>query len=132
METQCDLGGSRLLKILEMHEDIPKSVLRDCSLYAISKKEIEACGLVLGSEEKTFYPTENLDASPESFEIDPRIQLIRHKIFCLFHSHPLASAAPSDADICSAKAIQLPYLIYSVIHDNFIYFDLKKCIPIKV
>ena len=125
------MEGFRLLKILEMHEDIPKSILRECSLYAISKKEIEACGLILGSDKKIFYPTENLDASPSSFEIDPRVQLIRDRIFCLFHSHPLGSAAPSDADLHSARAIQLPCLIYSVIHDNFIYFDLKKCIPIK-
>ena len=107
-------------------------VLHSCACHARQNSETEACGIVLNFKPKRFFALPNILKSDRSFQITSRINFIKSKVLCVFHSHPLASAYPSDADISCSTRIGIPYLIYSVLYDNFIYFDLKKCIPIKV
>jgi proteasome lid subunit RPN8/RPN11 len=114
-----------------MDDAIEHSILHSCAAHAKSSEDIEACGVVLNFSPKIFYPLQNILKSPNSFELNARVHMIRSKVFCIFHSHPFGSAYPSDLDVACAKSIGIPYLIYSLLYDNFIYFDLKKCIPIK-
>ena len=132
VENLCDSAAFLLPKIFDMAELFERGVLEACVAHAKDNAEVEACGLVLNCEPKKFYALENELNSPNSFELTSRVNLIRKRVFCIFHSHPLASASPSDLDVSCSRSIGIPYLIYSVLYDNFIYFDLKKCIPIKV
>jgi len=115
-----------------MDDVLPLSVLGQCSEHASSFPDQESCGVVLDFKPKVFFPMENRIPGERAFEISPQVHLIKEKIFCIFHSHPFSSASPSSTDVSYSKALGIPYLIYSVLYDNFIYFDLKKCIPIKV
>ena len=77
-------------------------------------------------------PMKNILHSESKFEMHPTTFLIRNKIHTIFHIHPYDIAYPSQEDFRKSRALRIPYLIYSCIHDNFIYFNLKKCIPMKV
>tara|TARA_B110000495_G_scaffold39427_1_gene31804 strand:- start:1951 stop:2298 length:348 start_codon:yes stop_codon:yes gene_type:complete len=114
-----------------MDDVISTHIFEQCSRHASKSPGRESCGIVLNFTPKVFFPMQNRIANERAFELSPKIHLIKKKIFCIFHSHPLASAFPSDSDISYSKALGIPFLIYSMLYDNFIYFDLKKCIPLK-
>lgn len=115
-----------------MDKVIEADTLRSCANHAKQNLGIEACGIVLNFKPKKFFALPNILQSEHRFQMTSRVNFIKNKVFCIFHSHPLGSAYPSEADISCSSRIGIPYLIYSVLYDNFIYFDLKKCIPVKV
>ncbi len=112
--------------------DLNQEILNQCKEHSKTNCEIESCGLILNYKPLVFFPMKNILHSESKFEMHPTTFLIRNKIHTIFHSHPYDIAYPSQEDFRKSRALRIPYLIYSCIHDNFIYFNLKKCIPMKV
>lgn len=115
-----------------MEAKISEQILRECKSHSIKNNTIESCGLILKYNPEVFFPMQNNLQSNSRFELDSKVILIKNKIKAIFHSHPFDIAYPSVADCNKSRSLGIPYLIYSCIHDNFIYFNLKKCIPMKV
>lgn len=78
----------------------------------------EACGLVLNIDGKeVIHPVNNVASNPhENFEISPDDYAAAEdlgEVIGLWHSHPNASAEPSEADRASCEASGLPWHIVS-------------------
>lgn len=74
----------------------------------------EACGVIV--ENDVFIPCTNIAEAKDDFIMSHRefIKLSRkHKIKAIVHTHPDVPPIPSDSDIKSCNAIQIPYIIYS-------------------
>jgi len=92
--------------------------------HARSAAPNEACGIVAGMKEKVlkFYPASNREASPthyllepaEQFEIFREVEERGWGLLGIFHSHPEASAFPSQQDIEMAYYPDLIHLIVSL------------------
>jgi proteasome lid subunit RPN8/RPN11 len=61
------------------------------------------------------------------FSLHSRTLLLRSKIHSVFHSHPTSDAYPSERDISVSSYTGLPFLIYSCLYDNFLFFDTQEC-----
>ncbi len=109
-----------------------EKILNECRAHAQANSDIESCGLILKYRPLVFFPMKNVLHSDSRFEMHKETFLIKNKIHTIFHSHPYSIAYPSEEDFRKSRSLNIPYLIYSCMHDNFIYFNLKKCIPIKV
>ena len=114
-----------------MEASFSSEILRACRSHAKKNYSVESCGLILDYKPEAFFPMQNYLNSSDRFELDPKVVLLKNKMKAIFHSHPFSIAYPSGEDMVKSKALGIPYLIYSCIHDNFIYFNLKKCIPMK-
>lgn len=89
--------------------------------HAQSNKSVEVCGII---KDNKIIRCENLSPCPEDhFSINP-IDILTYEPDCIYHSHPKTSSSPSQLDRISQEESDIPYLIYSVIDDDF-YF-LKK------
>ena len=104
-------------------------LLSEIKKYFRTNLNKELCGVVLNSGE--FVALRNNNSSMYSFQLDPKLYFLKKHFYCIVHSHPLGDAYPSEDDIQKARALNLPYLVYSCIYDNFVYFDLEKCIAMK-
>lgn len=109
---------------------IQGSLLAEIRDYFRSNLDQESCGIIIKSDE--FVPLKNFNPSPCSFQLHPKLYFLRRHISCVAHSHVLGDAYPSPEDMHESSRISLPYLMYSCVYDNFVYFDLEKCIPMKV
>ena len=81
----------------------------------------EACGLIVrGGAEDVYVPCRNIaddDRQRDSFKIDPRDWAAAEdagEIVAVVHSHPDASAHPSDADRLMCSRTGVPWLIISM------------------
>lgn len=110
----------------------PAKILQDVRSYLRSDLTKELCGVIFLYENYHFVPIPNSVDSAEMFSLPPQLYLLRDKVSAVVHSHPVSDAFPSDADKSSSRFSGLPFLIYSCVYDNFLYFHNEKCNPIKV
>ena len=120
-----------LWKTLSM-PNFPKRILIEIRDYLRSDTTRELCGLIFLYEDFHFLPISNAIDSDGMFSLPPQSYLLRKKIAAAVHSHPCSDAFPSPADKSSSRSSGIPFLIYSCLYDNFLYFDKGKCNPIKV
>jgi proteasome lid subunit RPN8/RPN11 len=107
-------------------------VLGEARELAQSNPNEEVAGLLFSFDELSFYPMENISSDKSfSFELDKRVMLLKDRIYAIFHSHPEGDAYPSDWDKGASMALQVPFLIYSLMYDNFLFFDEGKCNPVQ-
>lgn len=126
------MGAFRLLRVRSMVESdlIQPQLLVEIKTYFRSNLDQESCGVILKSGE--FLPLKNFNPSLSSFQLHPKLYFLMKHITCVAHSHVLGDAYPSPQDMVESSSSSLPYLVYSCVYDNFVYFDLGKCIPMKV
>ncbi|HIH44282.1 MAG TPA: M67 family metallopeptidase [Candidatus Methanoperedenaceae archaeon] len=91
---------------------IPKAVLELVRRELIAHAPLEACGVLIGSEKdgiitvESASPIENIKRSRSSFELDPsrfyelwtEAEKRGKDIVCVYHTHPLTPAMPSQSD----------------------------------
>tara|TARA_B100001939_G_scaffold345079_1_gene360888 strand:+ start:1143 stop:1466 length:324 start_codon:yes stop_codon:yes gene_type:complete len=99
-------------------------VLDACRLCAKKRPNQEACGLIVKEYSRLkFIECDNLHSDPAGyFLIDP-LEIISHDTQYIFHSHWNGDAKPSSFDTKSAKELCIPFLIYSLIEDDFYLYD---------
>jgi proteasome lid subunit RPN8/RPN11 len=114
-----------------MDEQIIKKVCFTSREYFLKNRYQESCGIVLSASNK-FLPIKNENPSSWSFSLNTRIHLIKKKIQAIVHSHPFGDSHPSPRDIKTSLSVGIPFLVYSCLYDNFVFFDLEKCKPYKV
>ncbi len=112
-------------------DDVPQSILDEIREHCLGNPEEESCGVVFSYENYRFLPFPNENASGVSFRLNSKLYLLRDRIAAIVHSHPLSDAHPSEADKASSLASGVPFLIYSCLYDNFLYFHREKCKPLK-
>lgn len=81
----------------------------------------EACGLIAFADNlaQKVYPTDNVDASPHSFTVDPEEQYravvdaeeMGWEIGGSFHSHPEGDHNPSPTDIARSPGVEWLHVI---------------------
>ena len=81
----------------------------------------EACGLVVSDRDSlSFVPCKNRHSQPAyAFSISPR-NVLDYDVKYIFHSHPKSSAHPSRVDMSYCDELRIPFLIYSILDDEFI------------
>lgn len=115
-----------------MYNFFSSKILGVIKSYFLDDRYSERCGIVLKGNEQGFTPLPNVLSSTDMFQVNPKVFLLRDKIKTIVHSHPFGCSYPSELDVFSSRQVGVPYLIYSCAFNNFVYFDLEKCIPIKV
>lgn len=103
---------------------IPKSIVDEIIIQALSELPNEACGLLAGNDNviKKKFGMINADVSPEHFTFDPseQFKVMRAartenlKIIANYHSHPETPARPSIEDIRLAYDENIIYVIVSL------------------
>jgi len=88
---------------------IGQTLLRQIIEHCLEEKPFEACGVLTGRQGRVLhaYATENAKRSPIFYEVDPRQQeeilaqmaARGEELVAIYHSHPSASAMPSQNDI---------------------------------
>lgn len=107
-------------------------ILADARNLAKSNPDEEAAGILFEFDQVFFYPMRNIARDKAtSFELDKRTMLLKDRIYAIFHSHPEGDAYPSDWDKGASEALGVPFLIYSLLYDNFLFFDKGKCNPVQ-
>jgi proteasome lid subunit RPN8/RPN11 len=106
-------------------------ILNSIRRHSLSNREEESCGVIFNYEAQHFFPMPNSLSSPDSFALDSKVYLLKDRIAAIVHSHPYADAYPSPADEASSRGSGIPFLIYSCLYNNFLYFDHGKCKPLK-
>lgn len=96
--------------------DLPKTVLTAAAAHARSEFPNEACGVIIVFRGRRRYvPCKNVASSPrDGFRICPVDYAAAEdqgEVVGIFHSHPNASANPSQDDIVSCEASMLPWFI---------------------
>ena len=104
--------------------EIPKSVYEEMIDHAKKVYPQEACGFVVGMEEKASYfiPMVNTDHSSVTYNMDPKEQMRAFKkinedkmeLLGIFHSHVASAAVPSQTDRSMAFYPEVSYLIVSL------------------
>ena len=102
---------------------ISDKLLKDIKLYSIKNKTIESCGLVVGQRKsEKFIKCKNMHPKPEvAFAISPK-DLLVDNVKYIFHSHPIVSSRPSCADKKYCNELRIPFLIYSILEDDFFIY----------
>tara|TARA_Y100001973_G_C5196746_1_gene334790 strand:+ start:2685 stop:3005 length:321 start_codon:yes stop_codon:yes gene_type:complete len=102
---------------------ISDKLLQDIKLYSIKNKSIECCGLIVGSKKsQKFVKCNNIHSKPQyAFSIDPK-ELLIDDVKYIFHSHPIISSRPSDIDKKYCNELRIPFLIYSILNDDFFIY----------
>lgn len=99
-----------------------KGTLKAIRQHAVEEFPNECCGLVVAIDGKDVYrPCKNISPEgEESFVMCPE-DFARFEdegeILMVVHSHPNASAKPSEGDLVSIEEVQIPFLIVSVYKD---------------
>lgn len=96
---------------------------------ACNNSSQEICGFIIERNgELNFDRCENISKDElTGFEINVEDFIARSKenILAVFHSHPTGGAKPSNMDMQSSEAIELPYIIYSLEEDVFQFYEPK-------
>ena len=93
-----------------------EKTLLEIKKHARSNINIECCGYIKGDK---VIECKNLSSSPDQhFFIDPCI-IIEYSPDFIYHSHVNCSCKPSNFDILNFREIGIPFLIYSLIDDDF-------------
>lgn len=106
---------------------IDKRLLSEIKKISLSSPEVEVCGLVVESQGLlSLAPCMNEYPQPAlAFRISARKFLSYSNVRCVYHSHPKSSSAPSSLDERYSDELGLPFLIYSVLDDNFNLYKNK-------
>lgn len=89
----------------------------------------EACGLVVirdGEDYDEYFPCKNLAENQSDFIMDPADYAAAEdagEILAVIHSHPNATAKPSQADLVACEASGLPWYILSLPNETWWYFE---------
>lgn len=103
--------------------------------HAKSNPEEEVCGFILLNNDLTvsIEKAKNESLTPKSsFTISPSRFInysINKKVLGLYHSHPKSSEKPSSQDISMSEEMGLPYLIYSLISEDFYLYYPESYSP---
>ena len=118
MDTKCKINKKILREIIDY-----------CNLY----KNEESCGIIVGlNDVQKFIPCENIAIDKQKyFALDSNVY-IDYDVDVIVHSHCLGSAAPSKLDRSCSDDLEVPFLIYSTIDDNFCLYENKSVIDFKV
>lgn len=116
-----------------MSGKIKLSILHHISNFANQNPEQEICGVIVSVDgEKKFIECENIAKDKKNFfVIDGRVYL-DHNIEMVVHSHCIGSADPSSTDLKCADSLNVPFLIYSIIDNNFCLYENKSVLKFKV
>lgn len=112
--------------------EFPKRILREIREYLRTDITRELCGVIFSYEKLYFLPIPNCLDSAGQFRLPPELYFFKERLSAVVHSHPLSDAFPSPADKSSSRLVGVPFLIYSCMYDNFLYFEKEKCNPIQV
>ncbi len=84
----------------------------------------EACGMLAGRDGlvQHVFPMRNVDASPISYQMDPKEQLLVMKqmrqanwqMLAIYHSHTASPAYPSPVDVSLAVYPEVNYILVSL------------------
>lgn len=97
---------------MNFSDDVLCEVKKNCK----KNQNQESCGIIIGNK---VVECENLSDYPQfHFVIDPLI-LIENNPDCIYHSHVNISCKPSKLDLLAFREICIPFLIYSIIDDEF-------------
>jgi proteasome lid subunit RPN8/RPN11 len=112
---------------------LSNKILNKISTYAKENENQEICGVLVKIDDSfEFIKCENLAKNKKVyFEIDPCV-FVDYNIQVIVHSHCMGSAKPSTDDKKCSDSIDMPFLIYSVLHDNFCLYDNKSVTQFKV
>ena len=104
--------------------DIPCEIIDSIECYCQKNKEIECCGIIYQDRGASkWLPCENLAKNKKhNFILNPRF-FVDYDVQYVVHSHCFGSARPSVFDKQSQHEICIPYLIYSVEHNNFCIYE---------
>lgn len=104
---------------------LPRPLVNQLLHLAQSSPEDEVCGLISidAHQHFTLYPISNIAAHPDNrFALDPKQQIDAMRtmresgenLFAIYHSHPHATAEPSQLDLDEAAYPEALYLIISL------------------
>lgn len=112
---------------------IPNQILKNISAYAQQNKEEEVCGILIDENDNIkFIECENIAQDKKFyFQIDPCV-FIDYNIQAVVHSHCVGTARPSGHDKQCSNSMNAPFLIYSVLYDNFCLYENKSVTEFKV
>ena len=109
--------------------EIPANIRDEVVAHAMGHFPNESCGLLAGSPNGTaavraerFFPMTNADASPVSYRLDPKEQLLVFneleeaglELVGIYHSHTHSEAFPSETDRNLAFYPEAHYLLVSL------------------
>ena len=105
--------------------NIPSEIISEIREYSKRNPNEESCGIIYESNnKKRFLPCDNLSQDKAKyFFIDPRVFIKYKNISCIYHSHCIGSCYPSVLDKKMSKNLSLPMLIYSLLDDEFYYYN---------
>lgn len=87
----------------------------------------EICGLIC---QNNIFFLKNKSADPKNYFIVDNLKYLeifkKKSIDICFHSHPVSSATPSQADVEYSDNAGIPFLIYSVLENNFCLYLPEK------
>jgi proteasome lid subunit RPN8/RPN11 len=112
--------------------EVKESVL----LHAREEAPRECCGFIVNTPQGKTRAVRAVNSSPEpevSFTMEPSEwdkAEAEGEIVAVYHSHPNAPATPSESDIASAEAIELPFLICAFPADE--ERNAQMCMPERV
>ncbi len=104
---------------------LPRPLVNKILAHAQSNPDVEICGLIGNSDLqiKSYYPINNISKNPSCrFLMDAPQQITAMKkmreneqqLFAIIHSHPTATASPSQRDIDENSYKDVFYLIISL------------------
>ena len=112
---------------------LDQKILSQVKGYCDLNKDEERCGII--TDIKTggrFIGVDNLAENKKLyFFIDPEIYIM-YNIDIIVHSHCMGNAEPSLLDKKCSDDLDLPFLIYSSVYNNFCLYRNKRVINLKV
>jgi proteasome lid subunit RPN8/RPN11 len=117
------LGGFLEQKSFQLN-NITQSILEECKAYAREFPEEECCGIIINKDNKLhFNKCDNIHTDRKNFFAINSEELIYNDVQYIFHTHWNGPARPSSFDKKSADELCLPFLIYSLIDDEFFLYE---------
>jgi len=92
----------------------------------------EVCGFLVGEDKIEVIPIKNVARNKqESFQISATDFLFtekKYKTLAIYHSHPVGSEEPSEADKKASEVSCLPFVIYSKTANKFSIYEPENCV----
>lgn len=103
---------------------VPRALYLEVIAHCRREYPKEACGILAGREGlvEQVYPMTNMDASPISYQMDPKEQLqvmkrmrqTNQEMLAIYHSHTASPAYPSPIDLQLAGYPEVSYVLVSL------------------
>jgi proteasome lid subunit RPN8/RPN11 len=116
-----------------LHEKISESTYLSIKKFFYTNKNEEMCGVIVDAiHGGRFVECENIALDRVYyFQINPCV-FIDNKVDFVVHSHCMGSAKPSGLDIKCSESMDIPFLIYSILNDDFCLYQNKSVCNFKV